>query len=616
MRIIFFQLILFILSCGYSNSILLATDATSNNLKFSNLWFKVEISPDLGGRICSLVFKKDSKNWISAGNTGIFMDHVTQQDWPGELLTRRYEYTINQPTDQYQSVTLWTNIRGVGNEAISGVKIQKTIKIYKNKPLIEAVYTLVNSTDKPKRPGLWIQNIVSPSGIKEEKVSYRPTVKGVLKGVYNSSTKLDKSIDFRFDSTSGWMAVMNPLTKEGIIFYMDYNWLKCLYCNRGANTQEWWYDPVYLPPGQSFETRVKVWPVSQLDSIQHADDDVVVSMLVGREYKKMWVRAAFANGSHTVRNFNATISFIEYPSRKLRKSKSYNIFVGYGFPPIIELQSDQISPQQDMLAVLKITGNSKIREITQFSAGKAILGTETQWTIPRPRKKRDLYKPENISKNRNNPINILHLKGVFSYVSRYPEIAKCMGANLTEGAYSRGMFGVSLSNFPNSYKKLMRYDIIVLDMIPADAIDDNMVEMLNDFVKQGGLLLVHGGTILKCVNEKLPSKLLPVEPEILEKVIKLETPASLDVNNPNVGMFQYSLSTSISNKDINRITSGNKTLLVYRKISKGITSVFMPVSLDDSLGDKGYWNASRYPKWMAELLKQLLNETDIYGGLQ
>jgi uncharacterized membrane protein len=58
---------------------------------------------------------------------------------------------------------------------------------------------------------------------------------------------------------------------------------------------------------------------------------------------------------------------------------------------------------------------------------------------------------------------------------------------------SSGVFGTKLSAFPYDYEELLSYDYIVLGGVRQDGLGDIGLEMLCDFIKAGGGMVVLGG---------------------------------------------------------------------------------------------------------------------------
>ncbi|MCG2660171.1 MAG: hypothetical protein L6437_08010, partial [Kiritimatiellae bacterium] len=246
-----------------------------------NAVMKLTIDPSQGGRVSSFIWKATGADWVLPGNTGFFMDHVWQQTWPGELLGKEYEVKILGKGPERGVIQAIATINGKGDKAIEGVRLIRTMEIFKDSPRIEVAFRLENPTSEPRAPGLWVQNCIHVGGKATEAVwTYRPSTRGVIAASLDPETDqiIGKEHSFIYDPVAGWSAEVNPAGKEGVVFLMDYNWLRCLYNNGGSRSVEWWYDQENLGAGKSFETKVIMWPFSGLTGVSYASPELVADL--------------------------------------------------------------------------------------------------------------------------------------------------------------------------------------------------------------------------------------------------------------------------------------------------------------------------------------------------
>ena len=71
--------------------------------------------------------------------------------------------------------------------------------------------------------------------------------------------------------------------------------------------------------------------------------------------------------------------------------------------------------------------------------------------------------------------------------------AQRLGYQVDTGSIATSFTGATLSLLPGSYDEMLSYDVVVLTGIDANGFGDFGREMLLDFVKAGGRLLVFGG---------------------------------------------------------------------------------------------------------------------------
>lgn len=238
-----------------------------NNIKHISLendYLKVEMIPDIGGRIISLIDKKTGHQFLwtneklplerhSAGSEydpyfygGIdellpndMPEHINGVDSPdhGELWTMSLDYSVGE-----DSVTV------SGLLPLSGLKYSREMRLYPDKPGIELKYRIINPTQSPKE-FLWKFHAALNIEKGDEIISPSKTGK-VVDPEYTRWTDLepfswpvlqnkradmipekDGSVDFFFlyDLKQGYMAWHRPEKKLAFMYSFDksvfpYNW--------------------------------------------------------------------------------------------------------------------------------------------------------------------------------------------------------------------------------------------------------------------------------------------------------------------------------------------------------------------------------------------------------
>ena len=76
----------------------------------------------------------------------------------------------------------------------------------------------------------------------------------------------------------GWTAALNTQTDEGLVWLMDYNWLKWLYNCPVAWTIEWFDDYTSVPKGEKWETEYDMLLVKGFPGFCHASANMVAGM--------------------------------------------------------------------------------------------------------------------------------------------------------------------------------------------------------------------------------------------------------------------------------------------------------------------------------------------------
>jgi uncharacterized membrane protein len=587
-----------------------------------NNYFKLQIDPLNGGRVSSFIWKETGKDWVLPGNAGFFMDHVWQQPWPGELLNHPYEVKIIETGPQRGTVEVSVTIIGEGDKSIQGVKLTRKMTIRDDSPRIDVIYRLDNPTDESKSPGLWIQNVINAGGSRDDVWTWRPTTRGIIKASFDfKNGKVlpeGENNDFVFDPVAGWSAETYPPTKEGIVFYMDYNYLRCLYNNRGSYSVEWWYEQVRLSPGKSFETKIVVWPIIGMEAVTHASDRFVGDLQMLVEGKNLILLNKLVAGPEPVEKpVNVKLQLIDYDTGKELYSKEFKDVSISKIPGQQKFEIISAPLQKNLLARATVTERDGRTEVYEnYRAAPAVMGTEKKYQIKRPPRIRVIEKPSVITKTPHKRIKILHLRGLFQNYYRVEEVAKILNAELKHGSYGIFVYGPSISFFPSDYEELMNYDVIIINNVPVDAMDDEILEYIKDYVENGGVLFVIGGHWAfgggNYQNSKLenllpvrtigPFDILPVKDGYLKKNGVEELPGKIGtlwIQNVNIKPDAKIL-----------YTAGDKPFWIEWNKGKGIVAVMTGVCYGErKKGMTLFWEWDDWPKWLGEELKRMIKET-------
>ncbi|MBQ0104705.1 MAG: hypothetical protein KBT47_01555, partial [Armatimonadetes bacterium] len=323
----------------------------------------------------------------------------------------------------------------------------------------------------------------------ELRAGFRPSVTGTLTGEFPSKAQQDYSKAPLFNFTQGFNAVVSPNEKAGVVFLPDYNMLKCLYTYYEAVSQEWWYDSTFFHPGSSFETEFLIVPFFGLSRVDFADSDYIMSKEITRDGNMAEININILTEKQDI----ITIEAYEYPKMKLLgKSVAEN--------------------SKGKLALNNVTGKTDIlfkvrfpeKDFEAFSPGVAVLGEETQYKIPPPKKIKNIEKPDLTVRKQNEIPNILEAKGLFANTYRFNEISQKQGWEYTPSYYSIGEMGTRLAYFPETYdyETINKYDLIIMNHIPADAYNESTWDFLYDYVSYGGKILFIGGPMCICGYDK------------------------------------------------------------------------------------------------------------------
>ncbi len=584
-----------------------------------NSALKLVVNPAQGGRISSFVWKSAGEDWVLPGNAGFLMDHVWQQTWPGELLSRPYEVSIIKPGPDEAQVQASVVIEGKGDKAIEGVKLIRTMTLKEGSPRLDVSIRLENPTGEPRSPGFWVQNVINVGGVREGAYTWRPTTRGVVCAHFDSKLGqcVPEKADFAYDPAAGWTAETYPDGKEGVVFLLDYNWLRCLYNNGGSESVEWWYDQVRLSPGKSFETKFTVWPFRGLKEISYAAPLLVASLKMEDSGADTVLINQMVAGPEALKNpAKVRLELIDYDTGQVLNSADFeNVAITADMSE--QKTAMPMAPQsKNLLARATVSaGDAKPHVYETFRAGAAVMGAEQRYQINRPLRVRPVERPEAIVKTPHDGMRILHLRGPFHEAYRLPEAAKELNAELKTGSYRIFVYGPSLSYFPGSYPELMGFDVIVLNNVPIEAIDEQSTQYLADYVEHGGVLLVIGGHWAfggGGYKDSRLEELLPVKVKGPFDCVQLAN-AVLDPQPGGVsGVGTRWIQDFTPRPESETVEkAGGKPFWIKCRRGKGEVIVLAGLAYGES-GDQLFlfneWDG--WPKWLAEHLQEAVKETN------
>lgn len=522
---VFFLFLLLIFSINADIKIL----EEKNLIKIETDIFNIEINPRYGGRISSFIPKKTGKDIIfSKEDAGLFIGHFWEQIWPGEFWGKAYSYKIEKK-DEEVSVILSTISTGrFGNtysELLSDIEIEKKLTFYKNKNYIKCNISIKNNTDKGKIFGYWMQNIFTLNGSKEGDLYIRPSRRGI--DITNPSEYENSWV---YDVISGWTATIDKKIKDGFVFLMDYNYLRCLYNCQPSCTTEWRYDKVMIPPGKKWETEVYMIYVKGITNIAHANKYFLIGLDV---YKKENAIELSYNFLPLIEKISSVDIEVKIESPLTKKEKELGKFKVTKLDKSIAQKLKDTSPLTDPQVVhnvldIRLPDGDIIKDnFDYFYAGEYIYGKNIMmdmvtpvYLAPLKEKKQVFLKPEKIKKRKNEKIQILFLKGIFSNLYGIEEkylLYILGGGKIKNSYYKPHPTATSLSYFPGDYNTLMFYDLIVFGDIDFSAIEKFGCEMIYDYVVNGGSVLFLGGCRSYSQSKFKGTKIEDILPVYLEE---------------------------------------------------------------------------------------------------
>jgi uncharacterized membrane protein len=471
---------------------------------------RLEINLERGAHVTSFRYKGFENAEIifdwKAENGGLFKDLWYTQGWPGEFDKRRYDAEIVSAGPDEAVVRTWTLSTGVaGNkklEDLADIRLVKTFSLKAGGRALTVAYEFTNTGDKGRRPAFWSQHAFDFDGTRKHSVYWRPTRFGID---WISEAKRSSEYGYWYVAqvNAGWNGTTHRQLRQGLMFLMDYNDLMQVYDNTAANTTEWMYDDVAIPAGKTWKTDVRVIPTEGFAGYTYGGPEVI-GFLDAREVP------GGLRVEHTVAATSGELKDVVIATEVVAARGGWQVrgddlqAAVLGASPLQEaVVVPGIGP---MPCVVKVTvtgtaadGKPVKVEYADYAGGKAgrnqdLVTLDPIYPFPVPEKQKQYLKPDRIELQRNTPARLLFVRGLWAeFHGIDAALAKLGDVTVVDAWMKKSALGETLGGFPASYEDLLGYDAIILGNVSGPMLAGVGQEMLADFVRAGGGLLLLGG---------------------------------------------------------------------------------------------------------------------------
>ncbi len=475
---------------------------------------RIEINLQCGAHVTSYRYKgfaegdKDPEivfDWKTE-NGGLLKDLWYMQGWPGEFDKRLYEAEIVKAGPDEAVVKTWTMSTGVfGNktkEDLAGIKLVKTFRLKDGSRILNVAYEFTNQAEKGRRPAFWSQHAFDFDGKRKNSVYWRSTRFGID---WISEEKRSSEYGYWYVAqvNAGWNGTTNRQLKRGLMFLMDYNDLMQVYDNSAANTTEWMYDDVAIPAGKTWKTDVSIIPTEGFVGYTYGSPDLIGFVEAKEVPGGLRVEHTVAAAAGELKD--AVITTEVVAARAGWQVKGDDIKVAtLGMNPLT--QTVVVPGIGPMPCVVKVTvsgtgtdGKQIKAQYADYFGGKAgrnqdLVTLDPIFPFPVPEKQKQYLKPDKIALQHLSPPKILFVRGLWAEYHGLDEALKLIGdVTVVDAWMKKSALGETLGNFPASYEDLLSYDVIILANVSGPMLAGVGQEMLADYVKAGGGLLMMGG---------------------------------------------------------------------------------------------------------------------------
>lgn len=470
-----------------------------------NEYFEIELVP-LGAQAVSFRTCYSDRPWLWRGGQGIrdsghlFMDNFLGQVSPqGELCFIKHGYDTVQRGPEKVEIRF---------QALTKEKLQleKTFAFESGSPVVRVKLSLTNQSKEVITHGLWPKSDVHLSGLRERNYYYRPYERGVMITGWNAQKQRNEGEDFLRTPYEGWTAAIQADQREGLVWLMDYNWLRCLYNCHVYWTVEWFYDDLPLPPGKTWATEYAMILVKNLSNVVHACPAAIAGMTIEGKDSLVCV-------THTLsRSLLGDLKGVKL-SATLREVDSDavhdlpDLAIGnLTWQAAARSQELKVNPKVRLAcaATLTATGPDGKPVTDSYEYYWPGMGGEkfnlaagtnvsTYYRKP-PRKVKEYSKPKDLRYVLNVPVRALEFRGPGYSKLHVMEAAAKAGISEFLGSYfSSDWSGGKCTRVPTSSEEMFSYDLLILDGVDAQSLTDFGLEAARDFVEAGGSLLAIGG---------------------------------------------------------------------------------------------------------------------------
>ena len=507
-----------------------ATDAGQTRVVIANRFLELAFEPARGGRCINFRLLNSGEQIVPQDEvSGMFLDHWAEYPWPSGLMHLPYKYELVGDGKARLGLRLWVTVPAMGggkgtpdpansraiptSPDLIGLVVRKTIWINADDDVIEVEQEVENPTGESRGVALYTQHVAAMGGKRYENNWYLPSTRGVLVNLQGADED-DRNIgpDWVPDPVAGWMAVLHRKTHRGLLFAFDYNYLEKLYTC--GTTAEWFLEGVPVGPNKSFTTRYVIKPLRGFGGVVYGSANLVADLRPSETGATVRVSHDIAAVSRTLGGVTLSFTVAAWKSHEVLATKTVSLDeLGFGrvrqefsFAPkalvegvVIRVRAQSAAGEERYEVYYAGDKDAHHRRYGYFATkGGAFAGAKGSAYFQKPpRKIKRMEKPDFARLPRPSPDGFRCLV-VFGL---YTQILDLDGALVgwKPGARSAPQFEWAncppnaVERFPGSYEELFQYNAVVLSDVNYKAIGETGVEMLCDYVEQGGSLLVTGG---------------------------------------------------------------------------------------------------------------------------
>jgi uncharacterized membrane protein len=317
------------------------------------------------------------------------------------------------------------------------------------------------------------------------------------------------------------------------------------------------YDTIAIPAGRTWKTVITAIPTEGFPGYRYGDLNVIGDVEVQSTPAGLSVEHRLAASSVPLRNVTVMTEARGIVDKWHAEAAPFQS-EALGFIPLtrtIGIRGIGILP-----CVLKttITGTKPdggiMTAVYEDYFGGAVgknsdlVTLDPLYSFAAPAKKKIYLKPDTLALTKHEKPRILFSRGLWANFQGIDEALKKLGeVEVVNGWMKRAPFGEIASGFPAGYEELMNFDLIILGNVSGPMLGDLGQEMLADYIRAGGgVLLLSGDRTFGQADFQNANflKTLPLAFEGDGDYARLEHPSPLQTNDTHAILNGVTLSSN------------------------------------------------------------------------
>lgn len=481
----------------------------------------ISIVPSKGGRGLRFFLKEWNRELVGKDQYGFFIDHWTKHSWPSGLMHLEYSTEILR-TAKGAGVRLKTIVPKMGggkgvrtaegskkietDKELQGLEIIKTIFLENGKDIVHVTQEIKNPTNFHKTAGSFFQHHFT---VTKNNECFRwdiPSIDGIFGPAKERGMKVSGPFWIN-KPTAGWMSV-SDLTKDfALVFEMDYNYLDRSYSS--GTTAEWLMEPEMLPPGKSTKTEYVIYPVRGFERLCYAKDGIAAGIRADETKTGFRINIDLASRKKEWKDLDLSVRIFSHRNKNVITEKQFKVkSIGR------KMQSFTLDcpEKQEVVIKAELTGKGGFKETFEYNyvdeasehnrrflyatigSGASALagGRGSAYQVKQPVKIKKIEKHD-FSAIKKFPTDKNRMMVLFGLYTDHLQIFETFQNQKDVQIHWCNAHPKGIESFPSDYNALFQYRTIFMCNVNAKSLRWQGLNMLHNWIYEGGTLVITGG---------------------------------------------------------------------------------------------------------------------------